>query len=98
MIPNDFNCFLIIPICSGSLVWLLSPAWDAVTPTCQEVGFICPFVIIDPTDLGSTTVVAPGQMLDNFQPILDAESLPFCPSVLTCKASRVCSYQFFRLF
>ena len=25
---------------------------------CQEVGFISPFVVIDPTDLGATTVVA----------------------------------------
>ena len=25
---------------------------------CQDVGFICPFVVIDPTDLGVTTAVA----------------------------------------
>ena len=25
---------------------------------CQEVGFICPFVVIDPTDLGATTAIA----------------------------------------
>ena len=31
-----------------------------------EVGFIYPFVVIDPTDQGATTVVAPGQMLDDF--------------------------------
>jgi hypothetical protein len=31
------------------LVWLFSPAWDAVTLT-LDVGFICPFVVIDPTD------------------------------------------------
>ena len=48
---------------------------------CQEVGFICPFVVIDPTDLGATTVVAPGLMLDNFLTIHDPESLPFYPSV-----------------
>ena len=54
-------------VCSGSLVWqlwLFSPAWDAVK-------------LIDPTDLGATTVVAPGLMLDNFLPIPDEESLPF---------------------
>ena len=31
------------------LVWLFSPAWDAVTLT-LDVGFIYPFVVIDPTD------------------------------------------------
>ena len=36
-------------VCSESLVWLFSPAWDAVTLT-LDVGFICPFVVIDPTD------------------------------------------------
>ena len=59
----------------------LRPGTQLNTP-CQEVGVICPFVVIDPTDLGVTTVVAPGLMLDNFLTIPDAESLPFCPSVL----------------
>jgi hypothetical protein len=38
-------------VCSGPLVWLLSlsPAWDAFKLT-QESGFICPFVVVDPTD------------------------------------------------
>ena len=40
------------------------------------------FVVLDPTDLGATTVVAPGLMFDNFLPIPDAESLQFYPSVL----------------
>ena len=31
-----------------------------------SLGFICPFVVIDPTYLRATTVVAPGLMLDNF--------------------------------
>ena len=41
-------------------------------------------MVIDPTDhdLGATTVVAPGLMLDDFLPIPDAKSLPFYPSVL----------------
>ena len=26
--------------------------------SCQDVGFICPFVVIDPTDVGVTTAVA----------------------------------------
>ncbi len=31
------------------LVWLFSLAWDAVI-LALDVGFICPFVVIDPTD------------------------------------------------
>ena len=50
-------------------------AWDAVELT-LEVGFIYPFVVIDPPGSGATMVVAPGQMLDDFQPIPDAGSLP----------------------
>ena len=44
-------------VCSGTLLWLFSPAWDAVELT-RKVGFICPLVVIDPTDLGGTIVVA----------------------------------------
>ena len=51
-------------VCSGSLVWLFSPAWDAVNSPCQEVGFICPFVVIDPTDLGATTAIARNLLRD----------------------------------
>ncbi len=36
-------------VCSEPLVWLFSLAWDAVILT-LDVGFICPFVVIDPTD------------------------------------------------
>ena len=36
-------------VCLGALVWLFSPAWDAVELT-LEVGGIYPFVVIDPTD------------------------------------------------
>jgi hypothetical protein len=35
--------------CSGPLVWLFSPARDTVQFT-LEFGFICRFVVIDPTD------------------------------------------------
>ena len=41
--------------------------WDAGTPLnppCQEVGFICPFVVIDPTDLGATTAIARNLLQD----------------------------------
>ena len=48
---------LVTIICSGTLLWLFSPAWDAVNLT-LEVGFICLFVVIDPTNLGATIVVA----------------------------------------
>jgi hypothetical protein len=46
--------------------------WDAVT-LLLDIGFICRFVVIDPTDRGATTVVAPERMVDNFP---YAESLP----------------------
>ena len=59
----------------------LRPGTSLNSP-CREVGFICPIVLIDPIDLGATTVVAPRLMLDNFLPIPDAESLPFYPLVL----------------
>jgi hypothetical protein len=36
-------------VSSGPLVWLFSPAWDAVELT-LEVGFIYPFAVIDPTE------------------------------------------------
>ena len=66
-------------VCSGTLLWLFSPAWDAVKQTLQ-VGFICPLLVIDPTNSGETFVVAPtcpGLMLDHLQPIPNAEILPF---------------------
>ena len=65
----------------GSLVWLFCPAWDAVEFT-LEVGFIYPFVVIDPTGKGATAVVAPGQMLDEFLPIPDEVSVPLYRLVL----------------
>ena len=33
-------------------------AGDALNSSCQDVGFICPFEVIDPTDLGATPVTA----------------------------------------
>jgi hypothetical protein len=36
-------------VCLGPLVWLFSPAWDAIILTLEN-GFICPFVAIDPAD------------------------------------------------
>ncbi len=74
-------------VCSEPLVWLFSPAWDAVTLT-LGVGFICLFVAIDPTDLGATMVVAPGRMIDSFLSIPYAESLPLYRMVL--KLACVC--------
>jgi hypothetical protein len=68
-------------VCTEPLVWPFSPAWDAVIFT-LDVGFICPFVVIDPTNLRATTVVAPGRMNDKFLPISDAESLPLDRMVL----------------
>ena len=52
-------------VCSGSLAWLFSPAWDAVKLILQEdFGFICPFVVIDPTDLGALTAIARNLLQD----------------------------------
>ena len=42
---------------SVTLLWLFSRAWDAVKLT-LKVGFICHFVVDDPTDLDATIVVA----------------------------------------
>ena len=44
-------------ICLGTLLWLFSQARDAVQ-IILRVGFICPFVVINPTNLGVTIVVA----------------------------------------
>ena len=44
-------------VCSAALLWLFSLPWDAVELTLQ-VGFIFPFMVIEPTDLGATIVVA----------------------------------------
>ena len=44
-------------MCSVAFIWLFSPAWDAIKLT-LKVGFICPFVVDDPTNLGATIVVA----------------------------------------
>ena len=52
-------------MCSGALIWLFSLAWDAVKLT-LKVGFICPFVVDDPTDLGATIVVAQALCLSIF--------------------------------
>ena len=52
-------------VCSGTLLWLFSPAWDANKLTLQ-VGFICPFVVIDPTNLGAIIVVAQALCLSIF--------------------------------
>jgi hypothetical protein len=35
----------------------------------QDVGFTCPFVVIDPTDKEAKMVASPGRMIDNFLPI-----------------------------
>ena len=36
----------------GALFWLLSLAWDTVEHT-VIFDFVCPFVVIDPSDLGA---------------------------------------------
>ena len=44
-------------VCLGALIWLFSLAWDAIK-LILKVGFICPFVVNDPTYLGAIIVVA----------------------------------------
>ena len=52
-------------VCPGALIWLFSPALDAVNLT-LKVGFICPFVVDDPTYLVATIVVAQALCLSIF--------------------------------
>ena len=52
-------------MCPGALIWLFSPALDAVNLT-LKVGFICPFVVDDPTYLVATIVVAQALCLSIF--------------------------------
>ena len=49
------------------MVWSVSPAWEAVELTLGDLLHLL-FVVLDPTDLGATIVVAPGQMPDGFLP------------------------------
>ncbi len=58
------------------MVWFVSPAWEAVELTLGDLLHL-PFVVLDPTDLGATIVVAPGQMPGGFLPSPDADCLPF---------------------
>ncbi len=43
----------------------------------KQSKYACPFVVLNPTDLGATIVVAPEQMPGNFLSSLDADCLPF---------------------
>ena len=52
-------------VCSGTFLWVFPPTWDAVRLT-LKVGFMCPFVVIDPTNLGATIVVAQSWCLTTF--------------------------------
>ena len=62
---------------SRTLLWLFSQAWDAVELTLQ-VGFIYPFVVLDPTNLGAM--------------LTKAEYLPFtnCNKARVCAAAEHC--------
>ena len=75
-------------LCSGSLVWLFSPAWDAVKLTLPGgwLHLSLSFRGHRPYRFRSydsnCSELAPGLMFDDFLPIPDAESLPFYPLVL----------------
>ena len=82
-------------VCSGSLVWLFSPAWDAVKLTLRggwlHLSFRGHRPYLFRSNDGSCSELAPGLMFDDFLPIPDAESLPFYPLVLklvVCVISR----------
>ena len=57
-------------------LWLFAPTWDAVKLT-LKAGFICPFVVIEPTNLGAIIVVHHHHHHLLLQHIPDAEYLPF---------------------
>ena len=73
-------------VCSGSLVWLFSPAWDAVKLTLPGGWLHLSFRGHRPYRFRSDDCIcselAPGLMFDYFLPIPDAESLPFYSLVL----------------
>ena len=51
--------------CLGTFLWLFSLAWDAVKLT-LKVGFACPFMVIDHTNLGATILVSQAWCLTVF--------------------------------
>ena len=73
-------------VCSESLFWLFSPAWDAVKltlPGCWlHLSIRGHWHYRFRSNDGSCSELAPGLMFDNFLPIPDAESLPFYPLVV----------------
>ena len=73
-------------VCSGSLVWLFSPARDAVKLTLPGCWLHLSFRGHRPyrfrSDDCNCSELAPGLKFDDFLPIPDAESLPFYPLVL----------------
>ena len=71
-------------LCLETLLWLFSPALDAVKLT-LKVGSICPLVVIDPTNL-------PGLMLVHLQSIPEQNTCLFllvCLSVLNPTAYKL---------
>jgi hypothetical protein len=78
-------------VCSDALFWPFSPAWDAVALN-LDVGFICPFVVIDPTDTDqrATPVVAPGRRIYSFPTFPDAESVALYSMVIMMALKLAC--------
>ncbi len=56
---------------------------DEVNSVSHLDGLICH----DPTDLGATIMVAPGQMPGGFLPFPDADCLPFLVKLVPCHVS-----------
>ena len=86
-------------VCSWSLVWLFSPARDAVKLILPGCWLHLSFRGYRPyrfrSDDCSCSELAPGLMFENFLPIPDAESLPFYSLVLKLV---VCESEIFHFF
>jgi hypothetical protein len=64
-------------VCELTRLWMLCRVDLRGLVRLSGLGRICPFVVLDHTDLGATIVVAPGQMPGGFLPSPDADCLPF---------------------
>ena len=74
-------------VCSGTMLWLFSLAWDAVLLT-LKVGFICRSVVIDSTDLGETTELLFQELCLSTLNLSPTQNTCLLPKAITCsKAS-----------
>ena len=74
-------------MCSGALIWLFSPAWDAVKLT-LKAGFICPFVVDDPTEARQSWLPRPYACPSSTYPLRRKPA--FLPMVIKLTCLCVC--------